>query len=68
MKYIFIRIFLVLLVVSFLFQVMLYRDDLMRTGWDVRTLLRMFPAAVAVALIAAGAIAIFKKPDQQDDD
>jgi hypothetical protein len=68
MKYQFVRAFLVLLVVSMMFQVMLNWDDLLRADWEFRVLLRMFPAAVAVALIAAGAVAMFKKPDQQDDD
>ncbi len=59
---------MVLLVVSIMFQVMLDWDDLVRAGWDFKLLLRKVPIAAAVALIAAGVLAVSRRPCKDDDD
>lgn len=65
---IFLRVFIVLFVVSALFQVALAWDTLVRLGWPWRTILGKLPIAAGVALIAAGAVMIFQSPRADDDD
>ena len=65
---VFIRLFLVFLVVSILFQLVLGWDELAKAGWPMRLLLAKFPAAVGVALLAAGATSIFSPRRQQEND
>lgn len=62
----FLRVFLVFLIVSALFQVAISWDELVRAGWPLRMLLVKIPVAAGVALIAAGAVLISQQ--RQDDD
>ena len=64
----FARVFVVLLVVSVLFQLLLGWEDFSRAGWPLGMVLRKVPIAAGVALIAAGAVLIFQRPDNDDSD
>ena len=68
MVYAYLRVFVVLLLVSVLFQLAMGWDDLSRAGWPLRMLLGKIPIAAGVALIATGAVFIFQRPDNDDSD
>lgn len=62
----FLRVFGMLMIVSVLFQVAIGWDDLMRADWPLRMLWAKLPVAAGVALLATGAVLIFQR--QRDDD
>lgn len=64
----FLRVFSMLMIVSVLFQVAIGWDDLMRADWPLRMLLGKFPVAAGVALLATGAVLIFQRRRDDDED
>jgi hypothetical protein len=61
------RVFGILMIVSVLFQVALDWDNLSRAGWPLRVLLAKLPVAAAVAMLATGAVLIFQRRPEDDD-